>query len=83
MVAEEKPGKIVTIYGDNCDPRVSCEQVVGILEEALERARSGEIKAIGLAVLNFDESTGHFASGQFNSAALIGATYRLLRSISG
>jgi hypothetical protein len=46
--------------------------VVDILEDLLERARSGEIVAISAAVMNADKSAGRYHAGQI-SYTLLGA----------
>lgn len=82
MAAEEVFNKVVTIYGQSLDPREMNAEVVARLEDALERARSGEIIAMGLALMNYDGSTGHMTAGHAGHSSMVGAAFLLLSSIS-
>jgi hypothetical protein len=78
----ELESNVVTIYGDDCDPRIASEQVIALLEDALQRAKSGEIVGVAIAAVHFDKSTGRNAAGQYNCCSLIGEMYKLLREIA-
>jgi len=74
--------KVVSLRGVNRDPRTASDDVVEMLEEQLERARSGEVVGMATAFLYFDGSIGYDSKG-LSSATLIGATYQLLNSLAG
>jgi hypothetical protein len=78
----EPASNVVTIYGDDCDPRVSVAAVVTALEQMLERARAGEIIGIAIAALHFDKSTGHICAGQSTHLALIGGLVKLTNELA-
>ena len=73
--------EIISIYGDDVDPRKASERVVAVLEKQLEKARSGEIVGIAMAFSYFDGSVGRESGGIF-PPALIGSTYLLLRDLA-
>jgi hypothetical protein len=75
--------EIVTIYGENADPRIAVADVVEALERQLEKARAGEIVAVALAFTYFDASSGHQLAGMTGgSSKLIGETFRLMQTMS-
>ena len=77
----EHQANIVTIYGEDCDPRKASEDVVRALEEALARARSGELIAIAFAGLNHDRSTATCRAGLYACTAMVGAAYCVLQEV--
>lgn len=75
--------KVVTIYGDSCDPREANEKVVVTLEDLLERARAGEIIGVVAVAVEFGEATTWSASaGQTDCNFVIGALFRLASDIA-
>jgi len=54
------------------------EEVVAVLERALEQARAGEISSVGLAVVYRDGSTQQAWSSPPSIGTLIGSTARLV-----
>ena len=81
-MTDRPEAEIVTLYGQCCDPRVSSKRVVAMLEDALERARAGEITGIAMALINYDKSSGYITAGMTNSVTLLGSVYRLLGFLS-
>jgi len=77
----ERQASIVTIYGEDCDPRRASDDVVRVLEDALERARSGELIAIAFAGLHHDRSTATCRAGMYACSAMIGAAYCVLQDV--
>ncbi len=77
----ESQSNVVTIYGEGCDPRRSVDDVVRVLEDALRRARSGEIVAVALAGINFDRSTARIYGGQAARSAMIGALHAMAHDL--
>lgn len=74
--------EIVTMEGFSCDPRQANAEVVRVLEEILERAKSGDIIGIAIAGINFDRSVFDAYSGQASQAAVIGSMFRLATELS-
>jgi hypothetical protein len=72
---------VVTIYGNDCDPRVAAVDVVTALEATLERARAGELIGIVIVGLHFDKSTGSVCAGQSRHNALVGAVCKVLHEL--
>ena len=68
--------KVVSLYGDDQDPREASQCVVTVLERQLEKAKAGEIVGVALAFTYFDKSSGHDSAGIFPNS-LIGAVARL------
>jgi hypothetical protein len=59
-------------------PQDIAEDVLAILEEALERAKKGEVKAVAIAEVCHDGSTVHSWSKGDGLSALQGAIFRML-----
>lgn len=54
---------VVSLSGDIIDTRVRNDAIVGVLEDVLERARSGEFVSFCIACENFDGTTYHVYEG--------------------
>jgi hypothetical protein len=74
--------EVVSIYGEQLDPRKASDDVVAMLEEKLEQARAGELTGIAMAFTYFDRSSGHRRCG-FVEPALIGSTAVMLHDLTG
>jgi hypothetical protein len=75
--------EIVTIYGQNADPRKASISVVEALERQLEKARSGEIIAVAIAFIHFDGGSGrHLAGMTGGENKLIGETFCLMQDMA-
>ena len=57
--------------------------IIEYLEEALERARSGEIAAFGLVAVLSDGTVATSFNDDVQHAALVGGAYHLLNRIAG
>lgn len=73
------PAEIVSLHGDPIYTGESKESVVKVLEEWLERARSGEIIGVAVAVVYRDGAHGHNIAGSRDSG-LIGELFSLAHS---
>ena len=74
--------KIVTIHGEDCDPRKAADTVVEALKYMLERAEAGQITGLVAIALEFDGSTGSCISGQARCNAVVGSMFRTLNELA-
>lgn len=71
--------KVVTIYGDDCDPRKASDQVVKALKDLLERAEAGEIIGVVAVGVDFGANwAGTICAGQIDYGIVTGALQRLV-----
>jgi hypothetical protein len=73
--------EVVSIHGGPLDLRKASNNVVTLLEEKLEQAKSGEITGIAMAFTYFDRSSGHRRCG-FVDTQLVGSTAVLLHDLT-
>ena len=73
---------VVGLHGGPVGGREVSEEVIKCLEEALEMARSGEIRAVVISFRYFDDVGGYAMSGDVGGFALVGSAHMALQHLS-
>jgi len=64
---------VVSINGDHKDMSQPNSKAIGLLEDMLERAKSGEIVGVGITVLHYDHSSSWWVAGNVGTYGMLGA----------